>query len=103
MSTRLSAFWSPMWDGLAEFGGSALGDLERIQSAAVRVSAGRLQGLMEIALAELDWRDLLVAADFAGDAAAHVRWRPCPFDEEVLKHWLAGDSVIGVAFRGTRP
>lgn len=29
-----------------------------------------------IALANLDWRDLLVAAGFADDIHAHARWRP---------------------------
>jgi len=85
--------------GLPGLGGRATGNLERSQSAAVRVSAGRLQDLNEaIALAELDWRDLLVAADFAEDPSAHTRWQPRAFDDEVLNHWLAGGAVPGVAF-----
>ncbi|MFZ5891953.1 MAG: hypothetical protein ACOY0T_12935 [Myxococcota bacterium] len=49
--------------------------LERIRSAAIRVSGGTLSGLREaVALAQLDWRDLLMAADFANDVHAHLRW-----------------------------
>lgn len=49
--------------------------VERIRSAAIRVSDGKLDALEQaIALAALDWRDLLVAAEFANDANAHLRW-----------------------------
>lgn len=52
-------------------------ELERIRFAALRLSKGRLPDLAEAAaLAETDWRDLLVAADFADDPAAHLRWTP---------------------------
>lgn len=51
--------------------------LERIRSAAIRVSGGTVGGLREaIALAQLDWRDLLVATSFADDVSAHLRWLP---------------------------
>jgi hypothetical protein len=51
--------------------------LERIRFAALRVSGGSLPRLREaIALARLDWRDLLMEADFADDPDAHRSWRP---------------------------
>ena len=51
--------------------------LERIRFAAIRLSAGDIDRLREaIRLAQIDWRDLLVAADFADDVHAHERWRP---------------------------
>jgi len=50
--------------------------LERIRFAALKLSRGDLPGLEEaIALAKLDWRDLLMAADF-GDTSAHAAWWP---------------------------
>lgn len=52
-------------------------DLERIRFAALRLSEGRLPDLNDaVTLAETDWRDLLVAAGFADDPAAHRRWVP---------------------------
>lgn len=52
-------------------------DLERIRFAALRLSKGRVRELKSaITLAETDWRDLLVAADFAEDLGAHHRWIP---------------------------
>ena len=78
--------------------------LERIRAAAIRVSAGSLKGLSDaIHLAELDWRDLLVAAGFADDPMAHTRWRPRPFNADVINHWLAGSSLPGVAFSQNDP
>jgi len=51
--------------------------LERVRFAALRLSEGSLSRLIDaIALAQTDWRDLLVAADFADDAYAHLDWRP---------------------------
>ena len=51
--------------------------LERVRSAAIRMSRGNMSDLREaVALAQLDWRDLLVAADFADDLEAHLRWMP---------------------------
>lgn len=51
--------------------------LERIRFAALRVSGGDLPRLRDaIALAQIDWRDLLVAAGFADDHRAHERWEP---------------------------
>jgi hypothetical protein len=51
--------------------------LERFRYAALKVSRGRLPELREaIRLAQVDWRDLLVAAGFAHDPLAHERWEP---------------------------
>ena len=51
--------------------------LERVRSAAIRMSRGNMSLLREaVALAQLDWRDLLLAADFADDLEAHLRWMP---------------------------
>ena len=48
---------------------------ERVQCAALRLSEGRLDKLYDaIALAQTDWRDLLVAAGF-GDPLAHKDWK----------------------------
>jgi hypothetical protein len=48
---------------------------ERIQCAALRASGGTLEGLERaVRLGEIDWRDLLVEADFANDIHAHDRW-----------------------------
>jgi len=52
-------------------------DLERIRFAALRLSKGRLADLAEaVSLAETDWRDLLVSAEFAEDPTAHLGWTP---------------------------
>ena len=51
--------------------------LERIRFAALKVSGGRLAELYSaVDLANVDWRDLLVAADFAQDVEAHKAWVP---------------------------
>src|SRR5262245_24394290 len=51
--------------------------LERLRFAAIRLSEGKLARLRDaIALAKRDWRDLLVASDFADDVDAHRKWRP---------------------------
>jgi hypothetical protein len=52
-------------------------ELERIRFAALKLSGGTIGGLCDaIRLAQLDWRDLLVAADFAEDVRAHESWMP---------------------------
>jgi hypothetical protein len=49
----------------------------RICCAAVRVSHGELTELAQaLELAHTDWRDLLLAADFADDIEAHLHWMP---------------------------
>ena len=51
--------------------------LERFRFAVLKLSEGRLDKLAQaIALAKTDWRDLLVAADFADDPHAHLQWFP---------------------------
>src|SRR5712691_1444446 len=50
--------------------------LERVRFAALKLSQGKLDELdRAIALAKIDWRDLLMAADF-GDPQAHLSWFP---------------------------
>lgn len=51
--------------------------LDRFRFAALKVSGGRMPALRDaIRLAQVDWRDLLVAAGFAHDPLAHERWEP---------------------------
>ena len=48
---------------------------ERVQCAALKLSEGRVDKLYDaIALAQTDWRDLLVSAGFAEDPLAHKDW-----------------------------
>ncbi len=50
-------------------------DLVRVNAAALKCSGGTLEGLVDaIALAQTDWRDLLVAAGFANYTSAHLDW-----------------------------
>lgn len=50
--------------------------IERVQCAALKLSEGRMDKLNDaIALAQTDWRDLLVAAGFAENAKAHRAWK----------------------------
>jgi len=52
-------------------------DLERFQFAALKISNGNFKKLFKaVELAKLDWRDLLLAADFANDIYAHKKWMP---------------------------
>jgi len=51
--------------------------LERIRFAALKLSGGDLVRLRDaVQLAKTDWRDLLMAAEFAHDPQAHQRWIP---------------------------
>ncbi len=51
--------------------------LERIRYAALKLSKGSIPGLVDaIVLAQTDWRDLLVVAEFAEDIRAHESWLP---------------------------
>ncbi len=53
--------------------------LERYRFAALKLSDGDLDRLREaVELANVDWRDLLVAAEFASDTEAHLAWHPAP-------------------------
>jgi hypothetical protein len=52
-------------------------EVERCHFAALKLSRGKLESLVEaIALAQTDYRDLLMAADFGEDASAHWDWLP---------------------------
>ncbi len=51
--------------------------IERIQFAALKVSEGSMPKLIEaVRIANVDWRDLLVAAGFAHDTRVHESWMP---------------------------
>jgi len=51
-------------------------ELERFRFAALKLSAGNIEKLLEaIKLAKEDWRDLLVSAEF-GAVDAHKSWFP---------------------------
>jgi hypothetical protein len=76
------------------------GGSQRIEFAAVRYSAGDLARLREaIELGRADWRDLLVAADFADDLHAHERWLPRRLDTQIIDIWRSGVLPQGVSFR----
>ena len=52
-------------------------DLERVRFAALKLSNGDLVELeAAIRLAQVDWRDLLLAAGFGHDVRAHESWFP---------------------------
>jgi hypothetical protein len=52
-------------------------ELERFRFAALKLSGGNIDKLREaIELAKKDWRDLLMASEFATDLTAHTRWMP---------------------------
>ena len=49
--------------------------MERIRFAALKLSRGNLHKLLRaIEEARMDWRDLLMAADFGTDVQAHDHW-----------------------------
>lgn len=59
----------PFCDSCDEF------QMERIRFGAIKLSAGRINKLLQaIDLARMDWRDLLMASDFGYDVAAHEIW-----------------------------
>jgi hypothetical protein len=73
--------------------------LERFRYAALRASGGDLERLREaVRLAQLDWRDLLMATDFAHDVSAHLRWVPRRFDPSMVESWKAHRRPAGVEF-----
>ena len=50
---------------------------ERIRFAVLKLSAGDLDRLRRaVTEAQVDWRDMLVAAGFGNDLRAHKRWKP---------------------------
>jgi hypothetical protein len=78
--------------------------LERIRFAAIRLSGGRLDDLRKaVALANVDWRDLLVSAGFERDPEAHLRWQPLRFDADLSRRWMAGENLPGVTFTLHQP
>jgi len=49
--------------------------IERIQLAVLKLSNGEVDKFLAAAeLAQLDWRDVLVAAGFGNDLEAHTKW-----------------------------
>jgi hypothetical protein len=51
--------------------------IERVQCAALKISSGSLQRLQQaIRQAQIDWRDVLMAAGFANNVTAHLEWTP---------------------------
>jgi len=51
--------------------------IERIQVAALKLSGGDFAALIEaVRIANIDWRDVLVAAGFGHDTRAHESWWP---------------------------
>jgi len=56
--------------------------MERIRFAAIKLSKGNMQKLLEaIDEARMDWRDLFMAADFGYDVHAHEKWAKEILDE----------------------
>jgi hypothetical protein len=56
--------------------------LERTRFAALKYSDGKLELLENaVRLAQVDWRDLLMATGFAHDVVAHRKWEPKPAAE----------------------
>jgi len=81
-----------------------LEDSERLRFAALRLSHGDLRALAEaIKLGQTDWRDLLVAADFADDIRAHEKWVPRRLTPDLLAHWRSGGDIDGVRFKAGSP
>lgn len=71
--------------------------LERVQFAALRLSGGRLTQLRAaVDLAREDWRDLLVAAGFAHEVEAHLRWVPIAYPVGTQEAWRRGEQIAGV-------
>lgn len=49
--------------------------VERIQLAVLKLSNGKADKfLTAVELAQLDWRDVLVASGFGSDLKAHLKW-----------------------------
>jgi len=67
---------------LPSLGKADMYQLERFRFAALKYSDGNLLMLESaVELAQLDWRDLLMATGFANDVEAHRRWEPKPAGE----------------------
>jgi hypothetical protein len=51
------------------------GLVERVQLAVLKISNGQVDKFLAAAeLAQLDWRDALMAAGFGNDVEAHLKW-----------------------------
>ncbi|MDH3282227.1 MAG: hypothetical protein OEQ18_14015, partial [Gammaproteobacteria bacterium] len=51
--------------------------MERLRFAVLKLSEGEIDRLVQaIELAQVDWRDLLMAAGFGQDIEAHNQWNP---------------------------
>jgi hypothetical protein len=75
-------------------------DSDRLRFAALRLSHGDLRTLDDaITLGRTDWRDLLVAAGFAGDIHAHEKWVPQRLTPNLIDRWRSGGDLEGVQFR----
>lgn len=78
--------------------------LERVQFAALRLSGGRLTQLRAaVDLAREDWRDLLVAAGFAHEVQAHLRWAPIAYPAETQAAWRRGERIAGIGYGRLAP
>ena len=54
--------------------------LERLRFAVLKLSSGSLPELERaVAIANTDWRDVLVAAGFGNDLLAHINWLEAQF------------------------
>ena len=64
-----------MWHNLPSCGNQDSYGMERIRFAALKISKGNMLKLLQaIDEARMDWRDLLMAADFGFDVHAHETW-----------------------------
>jgi dihydrodipicolinate synthase/N-acetylneuraminate lyase len=71
----LSALVDTCGNNLPLLADSTPTDLERVRFAVLKLSGGDLRKLSSaIALAQADWRDLLVCAGFADEMNAHIVW-----------------------------
>ena len=53
--------------------------IERIRLAVLKLASGKPDAILDhIAVAQRDWRDVLVAAGFGNDLTAHLRWAADP-------------------------
>jgi hypothetical protein len=51
--------------------------MERIRLSVLKLSEGKIDKLVNaIELAQVDWRDLFMAAGFGHDTEAHNKWEP---------------------------
>jgi hypothetical protein len=72
---------------------------DRLLFAMIRLSGGDTRGLLDaISQFRRDWRDLLIAADFADDPRAHETWQPRRLRLETVERWMAGELPAGVKF-----